>query len=322
MWLIKLRDMSKGITIKKRTLNMIIIAIIVIAAVGILSSQFLFNSKGQTKTNSSENAALVNGEPITVQELNSYYDSLTSQQKQQVTKSQLLENLIQNELLKQKAKESDIKVNESEVNAQIQQLEMMASLQGGTLDELLSQRGMTKEEFKETIRERIMIQAYLNETLNINVSEKEIENYYENNKNQFVIPSQVNASHILVNTSQKAKEILNKLDNMTFAHAAEDYSTGPSASNGGNLGLFSKEQMVDNFSDVAFDLQIGEVSDIVRTQFGYHIIKVFDKKPKRNQTLEDSKEQIRNTLLGQKQTQAVQLLLRQLTSKADIQKFI
>lgn len=301
---------------------MIIIAIIVIAAVGILSSQFLFNSKGQTKTNSSENAALVNGEPITVQELNSYYDSLTSQQKQQVTKSQLLENLIQNELLKQKAKESDIKVNESEVNAQIQQLEMMASLQGGTLDELLSQRGMTKEEFKETIRERIMIQAYLNETLNINVSEKEIENYYENNKNQFVIPSQVNASHILVNTSQKAKEILNKLDNMTFAHAAEDYSTGPSASNGGNLGLFSKEQMVDNFSDVAFDLQIGEVSDIVRTQFGYHIIKVFDKKPKRNQTLEDSKEQIRNTLLGQKQTQAVQLLLRQLTSKADIQKFI
>lgn len=128
--------------------------------------------------------------------------------------------------------------------------------------------------------------------------EQDIKDYYEANKEEFKL-DQVEASHILVKTEQEAKQILADLKaGGDFATIAKEKSidTG-SAVNGGELGFFDRNTMVTEFSDVAFALKPGEISDPVKSEFGYHIIKVTDKKDG-YQTLEEATESIRTNLIG------------------------
>ena len=129
-----------------------------------------------------------------------------------------------------------------------------------------------------------------------------VKKYYEENKNMFKKDVQVEASHILFDTKDVKKaneireEILNGLD---FAEAAKKYSKCPSGENGGNLGYFGKGQMVPEFEAAAFGLKKGEVSEIVESQYGYHIIKVTDKVYK-EETFDEAKSDIKKELLYQK----------------------
>ncbi len=102
----------------------------------------------------------------------------------------------------------------------------------------------------------------------------------EKKENKMPETSQVAAKHILVSTEQEAKDLLTKIRNeeTTFEKAAEEFSSCPSKSNGGDLGFFGKNMMVKEFETVAFALNVGEISEPVKTQFGWHLIKVYDKK--------------------------------------------
>nr|WP_308870983.1 peptidyl-prolyl cis-trans isomerase [Orenia metallireducens] len=142
------------------------------------------------------------------------------------------------------------------------------------------------------------------------ITEEEVENYYEENKSKFKRPARVKARHILVTTDDKtdqeakakAKEVINKLkEGADFATLAKEYSEGPSAENGGDLGYFSKGQMVPAFEQAAFNLQVDEISEPVKTKFGYHIIKVEDKQEAEIVSLADAKEKIKNLLTQQAQ---------------------
>ena len=99
-------------------------------------------------------------------------------------------------------------------------------------------------------------------------------------ENKMAEASQVAAKHILVSTEKEAEELLTKIRNgeTTFENAAREFSRCPSKSNGGDLGFFGKNMMVKEFETIAFALNIGEVSKPVKTQFGWHLIKVYDKK--------------------------------------------
>lgn len=114
----------------------------------------------------------------------------------------------------------------------------------------------------------------------ITVSEEEAKEYYKANENQFMAGETVHAKHILVDDEDKCQEILEKIigEETTFEDAAKEFSTCPSKEKGGDLGAFGRGQMVKEFEDAAFAAEVGHVVGPVKTQFGYHLIKVEDKK--------------------------------------------
>lgn len=156
----------------------------------------------------------------------------------------------------------------------------------------------------EKLKDNLLKQFAVTQLLNsISVSEEEIASYYEKNKKQFVSPKSVNAKHILVSKEEDAKKIIKEMkeEQISFEEAAKKYSSCPSKERGGELGFFSKGQMVPEFEKAAFNLEKNTISEPVKTQFGYHIIKVIDEKEAGTKSLEEAKPQIQQIILGKKQ---------------------
>ena len=148
-----------------------------------------------------------------------------------------------------------------------------------------------------------------------NVKEEEVRAYYDENKAQFVAEESVNASHILVDTEEKANDILTKIKagEITFEKAAREYSTCPSKDNGGNLGDFGRGQMVGEFDSAVFSMNEGEISaEPVKTQFGYHLIKLNSKKAASEVPYSEMREQIYGMLMGEKRRKAYESKINQL----------
>lgn len=141
----------------------------------------------------------------------------------------------------------------------------------------------------------------------VKVEDAEIEAFYSENGAMFRNEESVTASHILVDNEEKANDILAELNGgKSFEEAAQEYSSCPSNQNGGDLGSFTKGKMVPEFENAAFAMDVDQVSEVVPTQFGFHIIKVTAKEEAAQKSLEEAKDEIANTVLLQKQ-QAVYL---------------
>ncbi len=132
-------------------------------------------------------------------------------------------------------------------------------------------------EMKE-VRENMLKQFFVRQLLaDVNVSEEEVEAYYNENKSEFTKPAQAKASHILVDTEEQAKEIKAEIEGgLSFEEAAGKYSKCPSNAKGGDLGFFGQGQMVPEFETAVFDMEVGQMSAPVQTQFGFHLIKKTD----------------------------------------------
>ena len=137
---------------------------------------------------------------------------------------------------------------------------------------------------------------------NLKITNEEVENYFKENAAQFISPKQIQASHILVEKQEDAENIIKELnDGLSFEEAAKKYSICPSKEKDGDLGFFSKGQMVPEFEKAAFNMEHNIISKPVKSQFGYHIIKVTGEKNEKAMTLEEVKPEIEKQLLGQKQ---------------------
>jgi hypothetical protein len=178
------------------------------------------------------------------------------------------------------------------------------------------------EQFKEIYKRNMLVNQLLSEQLTsqITVSDTEIQSYYEGNKKMFEVPDQVRASHILVETEDEAKAIIKELkDGADFEELAGSKSIDPTAkTNGGELGFFSQGKMVAEFETAAFALKIGEISAPVKTQFGYHVIKVTDKKAAYTMSLDTVKDQIEEALKAEKQKSVIDTYVSQLRASAEI----
>ncbi|MBR5817779.1 MAG: peptidylprolyl isomerase [Clostridia bacterium] len=150
---------------------------------------------------------------------------------------------------------------------------------------------------------------------NVTVSDKDAEDYYNAHKEQFVSDESVNASHILVDSEEKALEILAKINagEITFEDAAKEYSSCPSKANGGNLGDFGKGQMVPEFDEAVFKMEAGEItSSPVKTQFGYHLIKLIAKNDAEEMPFASIAGEIKGALLQEKRRAAYDSKINQL----------
>ncbi len=149
----------------------------------------------------------------------------------------------------------------------------------------------------------------------VRVSDKEIEEYYNQNPEKFKVGETVNASHILVDNEDLAKEIYEKINKgeLSFEDAAKEYSTCPSKENGGNLGDFGRGQMVPEFDKAVFEMQVGEITaEPVKTQFGCHLIKLNAKSDGKVMALSEILPQLRESLLNEKRRSAYQSKINQL----------
>jgi foldase protein PrsA len=147
-----------------------------------------------------------------------------------------------------------------------------------------------------------------------NIGMDEANAFFDMNKERLKKPETVNASHILLKTLAEADEIITQLkDGANFEQLAKEKSLDPGTKiNGGNLGYFGRGQMVKEFEETSFNLKVGEISAPVQSQFGFHVIKVYDKKPATDAKFEDLKEQIIKYLQDQENQKAIQSYINKL----------
>ena len=217
-------------------------------------------------------------------------------------------------------------ITEADVNAFIQNMpkeqQMYASnpqFRQQIVDQLINYRLFSKyaedmkmdetAEFEAALnnaRKEILASMAISETVKaVEVTEEDMKAFYEENSNYFEKGATVSAKHILVKEEDKCQEILEEIiAGKVFEEAAQQYSTCPSGQKGGDLGEFGKGQMVKEFEEAAFAAEIGQVVGPVKTQFGYHLIKVEAKNEATVTPFEEVKEQIRRNLMQQKQNKA------------------
>lgn len=239
--------------------------------------------------------AVVNGTEITERELEATIARFPKERQGYLAteqgRKQLLEEIISFELVYNYAKDSGME----EDPEYLQQLERAKK-------EILTQTAVSKVVSEAT------------------VSDKEVEDYYNANNEMFKNPGTVSAKHILVETEEKAQEVMNKInEGMSFEEAAQQFSTCPSNAQGGDLGRFGRGQMVPEFEDAAFNLEIGKVSEPVKTQFGYHLIKVTEKLESSIKPFDEVKVSIKNNILQERQAFRYSQLNKDLREKYDVE---
>ena len=177
----------------------------------------------------------------------------------------------------------------------------------------------TEAEFKAELaklRENLLINYAGNKVISaVKVSEEDVKKYYEDNLDKFKQGETVNADHILVDSEEKALEILRKIENgeMSFGDAAKEFSSCPSGQRGGNLGDFGRGQMVPEFDKAVFELAEGEVTKTpVKTQFGYHLIKLNSKSDSTVMPYEEIAPQLSEMVLNEKRREAYEKKINQL----------
>lgn len=235
-------------------------------------------------------------------------------------KKNILNHLIDHELLYQQAQKEKVKISNDEINLEIDKIKANFS-SPEEFNEALKASNITLARLKEDIKKQLMINSILEETRNqVSISDEELLEYYNENKESFLEPEQVRARHILLETEEEANNLLLQLkEGLTdFAELAKEKSIGPSAPSGGDLGFFSRGQMVKEFEDAAFFLEPGEISGVVQSEFGYHIIKSEEKKEEYSPTFEEAKEQISDTLKYQRENEVISTLTSKLREDAVI----
>lgn len=186
-----------------------------------------------------------------------------------------------------------------------------------------------KDEFvkvQDRVKKELAIQVWQKQQLDkVKVSNKELKNYYDKNKEEFNEKETVHARHILVKTEAEAKDIIKSLKSLKgealkakFIEEAKAKSTGPSGPKGGDLGYFAEGQMVPEFNDKVFSMKVGTLSEPVKTQFGYHVIYLEDKKAKKTLAFTEVKSFIEQRLKMEKFKVVMQAKMEQLKNKATI----
>lgn len=258
-------------------------------------------------------AATVNGEKISKSELD---DALSSQYG-----STVLDTLISDEIIRQEMKKENIKVSDKEI---AEEMEAYMDTFGGedTFNEVLKNSGVDVSIIEKNIMTYLASKKILEPR--IEITDEEIQTYFDENKDSFDKEEEVAASHILVDDEKTAKEVVKKIEqDEDFAELAKEYSTDTaSKDNGGELGFFAKGDMVKEFEEKAFGMENGDISEPVKTEYGYHIIKVTDKQEPKKAELEEVKEEIKDILLESKLESEYSVWLNEKFEEYEIKTFL
>ncbi len=236
--------------------------------------------------------ATFSGQTITLGEFDQLWEEVPEEYKLQLDKSMVLDQMISEKLLIQEA----IIMGLEEDNDVLEQVKKMT--------------------------EQILVQVFIEKEIldKVDANEEEVLDYYEQNKDSFTEKEQVHLYNILLETEEEAQNILEQLKaGEDFSEIAIEKSTGPSAAQGGDLDYVAKGTIIPEIEEVIFALELEDLSEVVKTDFGFHILKITEKKAETVKTLEEVREEIVQTLLPEKQKEAFENLLEELKGKAEIE---
>lgn len=276
-------------------------------------------------------AATVNGKKIYEDEVEKRFEILKGQYQtngemdgnaEKELKESVIDSLINEILITEEAARQNVEVSKEEVNSRI------GEVKGNFPDEksffkALEENKMNLADFEKEIEKSLVMQKMMDKVMTgIKVTDEEVKKHYEENKESFVESEQIHSKHILLKDEETAKKVLTELkDGSDFAKLASKHSTDPgSKDKGGDLGWMGRDQLVPEFAEAAFNLQIGQLSDPVKSQFGYHIIVVEEKKEATQRSFEDVKGDIKQILLENKRSEKFQKWIEGLKKEADIKK--
>ncbi len=249
-------------------------------------------------------------------------------------KKEILNQMIDEKLMFQEAEKKKIKISKRKIEKGVDSVKERFSGEEEFKKELKRQK-ITQKEFKEKISKQLMVMELIDMSVRSKISEPtaaEIEEFYKKNKDKMVEPEGVRVRHILIPVSddatksqkasalKKIKEAQKKLKKGDdFGEVAKEYSKDPASSKrGGDLGFFVRGEMVPEFEKASFALNVGQTSDIVKTKFGYHIIKCEEKRARQKKILEEVKDNLKNLIFRQKMEEKYEKWIKALRNKANI----
>ena len=264
-------------------------------------------------------------------------DGMMPQYRQQIRK-RIIDQLVVEELLAQKEKQKNIDVNQSELD---QQINKQITEQNLTIDEfkaLLKAYGTNFSNYQQDVRKRLMFEKLVETEFAQKIQTPTTEQtkaYYDENLQQFSEPEKIHAKHILIKSEDgndpnqaklrakaKVQEILEQIKaGGNFEELAKQYSACPSGKGGGDLGMQPKGTFVPEFEKAAYALKPGQVSDVIETGFGFHIIKLMEHSDANTMSFEQAKEKIIQILTDKQKEQIVVDYIQKMKAEADI-KFV
>lgn len=254
--------------------------------------------------------ASVNGEKISEDELQ---EALMAQYGSEAVDALVMEKILEMEIEKE-----GIEVSQAEID---EEMKTYAEYYGGeeALQEVAETSGIDLSEVEKDLETYLATNKLLEKR--IEITEEEMKTYFEENKDQFAQAEQVQASHILVEDEATANEVAKKLAaGGDFAELAKEYSIDEGSSKeGGEVGYFGKGAMVPEFEEAAFSMEKGEISDPVKSEYGFHIIKVTDKKEAKEANYEESKEEIKSALMESKVQEEYMVWLQEKQEEYDVE---
>lgn len=301
----------------------------VILFVSILSTHAAFSQDDK------DIAATVNGQKITISEINRAVQVLPQYQKLQL---EMLEDMIVKTLIYQESIKSGVKVERSEVDSGFKEYMKKLNLSDDVVKKEMKRMNLTEENMKSEIMKQLMVERFLKKrtkSLNLTVSDEEVKSFYNENPDTFKKPERVHLRHILIkcdhNDKQKTEaakkkiyEIREKLKRKegTFAELAKKYSEDKSSSEaGGDLKseITRNSPLPKAFIDEAFSLGKDQLSDVVKSGMGFHLIQLVEKKPAEKTQFNEIKESLKFRLLEQKNNIEMKKYVDSLVEKSDIQ---
>jgi len=311
-----------------------------------LLCNFLPLSAETTVDSADKKIAVVNGKEISQAEFEREITGLQQQYSKigkSISESQLskikndiLERLINQELLYQQSQKNGIKVEKSAVDNQLTKFKANFSKEGQFKD-WLTQMKLTENHMRAQFEEGLAIQQYIDTEFGekITITDEKTKQFYDDHPDFFKQPEKIKASHILIKTDAEANETTKaeaykQIENIQkrlqtgddFATIAKELSQCPSSANGGDLGYFGRGQMVKPFEEAAFSLKAGELSGIVETTFGYHLIKVYEKKPAMVTPYVDIKDKLKQHLKRMEIETEVKKAIEEMKKNAKIETFL
>jgi peptidyl-prolyl cis-trans isomerase C len=243
---------------------------------------------------------------------------LSGIEREELQRSFLVQ-LIDRELIHGEARRLNIALTEADVEAALQGYRQ--DYPGSSFEEMLAERGLTLAAWREELKESLIMEKLLEQAVYsmVSVSDQEVAAYFKANRDQFDRPEQVRARQIVVADEAEGQEILGMLrQERSFAEVAAEYSLSPDAEQGGDLGFFGRGEMPPEFDAIVFDLPVKRLSDLVKSEYGYHIFLVEEKRKAKRLNKKEASEEIRGILEGRKKEEVYLAWLQDMRARAVI----
>ncbi len=243
---------------------------------------------------------------------------LSGIEREELQRSFLVQ-LIDRELIHAEARRLNISVTEADVENALHGYQK--DYPGSSFETMLQERGMSMSAWREELRESLIMEKLLDQAVyaSVSVTDEEVAAYYEANRDQFDRPAQVRARQIVVASEAEGQRALGLLrQGQAFAEVAAEYSLSPDAQQGGDLGFFARGQMPPEFDAIVFDLPVNRLSDLVKSDYGYHIFLVEEKRKAARLSKQDAEGEIRSALEASKKEEQYLGWLQDMRARAVI----